>query len=130
MKLDKETIQRRLDMCDNLKRNLREFEKLGKEIMAVDADTNFYNTDIRLLSVILENYEFGNLIFDKGYIYCITERSEQSDYERHLGIKHYIAKKVKWDLDLSDEYYEIQEEGITGSDGFYDFYTYRIKERK
>lgn len=130
MKLDKETVQRRLEMCNNLKRNLKEFEKLSKEITAVDTDTSFYNTDIRLLSVILENYEYGNLIFDKGYIYCITERMEQSDYEKHLSIKHYIAKKVKWDLDLSDEDYEIQEEGITDADGFYDFSIYRIKERK
>lgn len=130
MKLDKKTIQQRIALCNNLRLNLKQFEKLGKELMEIDNNTSFYNTDIRLLSVILENYEFGNLIFDRGYIYCITERMEQTDYERRLGVKHYVGKKVKWDLDLSDEDYEIQEEGITDSDGFYDFSVYRIKERK
>lgn len=130
MKMDKETVQRRLEMCNNLKRNLKEFEKLSKEIMAVDSDTSFFNTDIRLLSVILENYEYGNLIFDKGYIYCITTRIPPTDYEQHLGIRHFIAKRVKWDLDLSDEDYEIQEEKLTDGDGWADFSVYRIKERK
>lgn len=130
MNLDKESIQRRLELNANLKRNLKEFEKLSKEILSVDNNMSFHNTDIRLLNVILENYEMGNLIFDKGYIYCIIERLGQTDYERHLGIKNYVAKKVKWDLDLSDEDYEIQEEGITDAEGYYDFSVYRIKERK
>lgn len=128
--LDRESIQRRIDLCNNLKRNLKEFEKLGKELMEIDAGTNFYNTDIRLLNVILENYEFGNLIFDKGYIYCITKRIEPTNYEGDLGIRNYVAKKVKWDLDLSDEEYDVQEEKLTDSDGVGDFSIYRIKERK
>lgn len=130
MELNKEQIQHRLDLCQELSKNLKQFEKLGKELMQIDNNTNFYNTDIRLLNVILENYEFGNLIFDDGYIYCVLERINQTDYERHLGVKNFVAKKVKWDLNLSDELYDIQEEQLTDSDGFYDFSIYHIKERK
>lgn len=129
-KLNIETIKNRIELCTELKKNITEFEKLGKQLLQIDENTNFYNTDIRLLNVILENYEFGNLIFDKGYIYCVTRREEQSPYEKSIGIRNFVGKKVKWDLNLSDEEYNIQEEMLTDSDGFYDFSIYRISERK
>lgn len=130
MNISKETVQRRLELCNELKKNLQQFEKLGKQLMEIDKDANFYNVDARLLNVILENYEFGNLIFDKGYIYCVISREEPSRYEQSIGVRNFVAKKVKWDLDLSEEEYNIREEMLTDSEGFYDFSIYRISERK
>lgn len=130
MELTKERIKQRLEICQQLNKNLKQFESLGKQLMEIDNDISFYNTDIRLLNVILENYELGNLIFNDGYIYCVVEREEQNNYEKNLGVRNFIAKKVKWDLNLSDELYDIQEEKLTDSGGFDDFSIYHIQERK
>lgn len=130
MELTKEKIKQRLEICQQLNKNLKQFESLGKQLMEIDNDISFYNTDIRLLNVILENYELGNLIFNDGYIYCVVVREEQNDYEKTLGVRNFIARKVKWDLNLGDELYDIQEEKLTDSEGFNDFSIYHIQERK
>ena len=129
MELNNEQMRNRIETMKRLSKNIEEFKVLANEISGEVRHCNFHGVDVNLLDVVTKKYEFGDLIIDKGDIYLITERLPQSQYEHNIGTRSYVAKRLRWDLGLSEQEFDIEEELIYDSNNQYDFSDYYVSPR-
>lgn len=130
MQFDKSMVEEQLAVRKKLKRNLNEFERLTKEVEFMVNRSTWNGVPMSLFNQVTDKYEFGDLIVENGEIYYITERLPQTQYEHNIGVRNYLTQRVKWDLGLSEEEYEIEEQMEYDSEDNYDFSSYIIRERK
>lgn len=129
MNLSKQEIQERLELEKKIKKNIKEFEKLTEDVYRLTRDYWVGGVTSRFISIICEKYEYGDLIVDDD-IYVITQRFEQTSYQQNIGVKEYIAKRLKWNLQLDDQEYYIQEEIFLDGDGRHETSVYHIEPKE
>lgn len=110
MKINKKEIEEWLKLVKNIRNALGHFKANAEELNKITNSYSFYGINNDILNVVTEKYEFGDLVIDNGEIYKITQRLPQTDYENQLGIKHFIGRKIKFNLELENQEYEIEEE--------------------
>lgn len=123
MIITKKDIQDRVNLVDKVKENIKEFDKLAKQLNSQTYDVG--NICLDFWSHINNKYcDNFNLITADGDVYYVLE-TLRSD----VDFKVYLAKRIKFDLSLSKQEYEIVED-IDREDGEYNFSTYYVRERK
>jgi hypothetical protein len=110
MKINNCDLNEWLSTIDALRDNLCDFKNNANKLMQLNKSYNFHGIDNNILSTISEKYIFDDLIIDNGEIYKIVERLPQTDGEKHLGINHYIAQRIKFNLELDIVKFDIEEE--------------------
>lgn len=110
MKINRKEIAEWVKLVKLVRRNLWDFKANATQLSKLTDSYSFYGINNDILNVVTEKYEFGDLVIDNGEIYKITQRLPQTDYEKHLGIKHFIGRKIKFNLELENQEYEIEEE--------------------
>ena len=130
MKINKEEIEEWLKLVKNIRNALGHFKANAEQLSKITNSYSFYGIDNNMLNTITDKYEFKDLIIDGGDIYVITQRFEQTSYQENIGVREYIAKRLKWNLELDSQEYDIQEEIIFDEDNRYDFSVYHIKEKE
>lgn len=110
MKINRKEIEEWVKLVKAIRKNLYSFTTNANELSKLTNSYSFYGINNDILNVVTEKYEFGDLVIDNGEIYKITQRLPQTDYEKQLGIKHFIGRKIKFNLELENQEYEIEEE--------------------
>ena len=110
MKINNCEISEWLKTIDAIKDNLIEFKNNANKLTHLNNSYNFHGIDNDILSAVCEKYVFDDLIIDNGEIYKIVERLPQTDGEKLLGINHYIAQRIKFNLELDFVKFDVEEE--------------------
>lgn len=130
MKINKKEIEEWLKHVKTIRKNLYAFTTSVNELNRITTNYNFYGINNDMLDTITDKYEFKDLIIENGDIYVITQRFEQTSYQENIGVREYIAKRLKWNLELDSQEYDVEEEIIFDEDNRYDFSVYHIKEKE
>ena len=130
MKINKQEIEEWLKLVKTIRKNLYAFTTNVNELNRITTNYNFYGINNDMLDTITDKYEFRDLIIENGDIYVITQRFEQTSYQENIGVREYIAKRLKWNLELDSQEYDIEEEMIFDEENRYDFSVYHIKEKE
>lgn len=90
--------------------------------LTLHVDGSWRNVDNRILEVVNEKYKFEEYINNYGEIY-IKEKFLGFDGRDRL----YLCKKLRFDMNTSEELYKIREFDEVDSDGEYDYTDYEIE---
>lgn len=111
------TLLEKILKDENLsKKILNIFQKLSAHI-----DGSCRNVDNRILEVVDENYKNKDYIIANGEIYI-----KEKFLGFHGGDRIYLCKKLKFDMQTSEELYEVREFYELDGDGEYSYTDYEI----
>ena len=121
MEISEQSLKEQVETYKKLLKNLKEFNELQRKLYEYRKENRqFRNVSEDLLNHIYSKYEYNSILNCYGDIFFITIRDVHS----------YVGRRVLWNLELSEEEYEIEEIVERDSEGAFDSYDYKITLKK